>query len=134
MGSGQEKIPDERNNPCEGKCFFCELFRIAENFRGMQKINFSIPAHCKQTNEIFRVFRKSGFPGKPDFLNIYNYLKHLHKFRFRSEFRTEKLCVTLRKLCVTLRLKSARQNFQNVLSIGIVFSSTFVLCAKNRSA
>jgi len=51
--------------------------------------------------------------------NIYHYLKHLQRFRFISEFRTEKLCVTLRKLCVTLRLKSARQNYQNVLSIGI---------------
>ncbi len=50
---------------------------------------------------------------------IYHYLKHLQRFRFISEFRTEKLCVTLRKLCVTLRLKSARQNYQNVLSIGI---------------
>ncbi len=51
------------------------------------------------------------------FFDIHHYLKHLQ--RFRSEFRTEKLCVTLRKLCVTLRLKSARQNYQNILGIGI---------------
>lgn len=44
--------------------------------------------------------------------SLYHYLKHLQRFRFISEFRTE-------KLCVTLRLKSARQNYQNVLSIGI---------------
>ena len=54
-----------------------------------------------------------------DTLVVYHYLKHLQRFRFRSEFRTEKLCVTLLKRCVTLRLKSARQNYQNVLSIGI---------------
>ncbi len=34
-------------------------------------------------------------------------------------FVQKKLCVTLRKLCVTLRLKSARQNDKNILSIGI---------------
>ncbi len=46
------------------------------------------------------------------FYKLYHYLKHLQRFRFRSEFRTE-------KLCVTLRLKSARQKYKNVLSIGI---------------
>ncbi len=72
-------------------------------------------------------YKKNGFPGTNSFEQsgflkslshkIYHYLKHLQ--RFRSEFRTEKLCVTLRKLCVTLRLKSARQKYKNVLSIGI---------------
>jgi len=89
------------------KCRRCGSENIRKNGRtpaGRQKI------HCKNC----RFYTNS-----PLNIYLYHYLKHLQRFRFISEFRTEKLCVTLRKLCVTLRLKSARQNYQNVLSIGI---------------
>jgi len=48
-------------------------------------------------------------------MDLYHYLKHLQRFRFRSEFRTE-------KLCVTLRLKSARQKYKNVLSMDLYYN------------
>ncbi len=53
------------------------------------------------------------YTNSPLKIYLYHYLKHLQRFRFRSEFRTE-------KLCVTLRLKSARQKYKNVLSTGIL--------------
>ncbi len=110
---------------------------------GVQKLSGAVfciqtGAECKNQAERFFAYRQGGVQklsgavfcthGISEKLTIlhqingewlYHYLKHLQRFRFISEFRTEKLCVTLRKLCVTLRLKSARQNYQNVLSIGI---------------